>query len=397
MDISLTPSKEKKLLQIIANLIEKSRQRVMRTVNSEMMQLYWDVGRQIRHSLLDNKKAEYGKQIIEKLGEELTVQYGKGFNVRNLFHMVRFYDVVPDQEILHALRTKLTWTHLRELIYIEDDLKRSFYMELCRIEGWTTRVLKDRIRSMLYERTAISRKPEKLIKQELAALRMQNSLTEDFFFRDPYLIDFLNLTDGYSEKDLENAILQKLEKFLLELGSEFAFVGRQKRITVANQDFFIDLLFYHRGLHALLVIELKLDKFQPEYKGQIEFYLRYLEKYEMKPGDNPPIGLILCAFNSQEIVELMMLEKDRIKVAEYLTKLPPKHLLEQKLQRVVKEAEEEIGITIEETRQIDCSELQLMPTPLTPMQQQILDFCRENWRRCSQILKHLEIRRNPNF
>jgi len=199
------------------------------------------------------------------------------------------------------------------------------------MENWNVKTLREKIDSMLFERTAISRKPDELIKQELKALREENTFTPDLIFRDPYFLDFLGLKDTYNEKNLEDAILRELERFILELGQGFSFIERQKRMIIDGEDFKLDLLFYHRKLKRLIAIELKLGKFKAGYKGQMELYLRWLEKYEMQDGENAPIGLILCAEGNSEQVELLQLDKAGIKVSEYLTELPSKNLLKQKL------------------------------------------------------------------
>lgn len=339
-----------KLFHDLAQMIEKARSRVVAKVNSEMVLLYWQIGKRVQQDLRREKRADYGKLVVEKVAERLQDNYGRGFSRRNLFHMVHFYEVLPDSEIVQTLSAQLSWSHLVEIIYIPDELKRNFYLEICQHEGWSVRVLKDRMRSMLYERTAISRKPEKLIKQELTELRDKQTIKPDLVFRDPYLLDFLGLEDTYSEKDLEGAILHKLGHFLVEFGSDFAFLSRQKRITIDNKDYYMDLLFYHRGLRSLVVIELKLGEFQAEYKGQLELYLRYLEKYEMREGENLPVGLILCAEKSREIIELLKLDKDRINVAEYWTKLPSRQLLEEHLHRAITEAQAEaVSVTKRKT------------------------------------------------
>ena len=257
--------------------------------------------------------------------------------------MVRFAEAFPNEEIVHALRVQLSWTHFRTIIYLDDPLQRDFYAEMCRIERWSTRTLQKKIRGMLFERTALSRKPDELAKQELDALREEDKLTPDLVFRDPYILDFLGLKDTYGEKDMEAAILRELESFILELGAGFAFVARQKRMTVDNEDYYLDLLFYHRVLRRLVAIELKLGKFRAEDKGQMELYLRWLDKHERQDTEGPPIGLILCAGKSTEHVELLQLEPSGIRVAEYLTELPPRQLLEQKLHEAIRAARERLA------------------------------------------------------
>jgi predicted nuclease of restriction endonuclease-like (RecB) superfamily len=244
---------------------------------------------------------------------------------------------------VHALRTQLSWTHIRLLISIEDELKRNFYIEMCKLENWSTRLLEERINSMLFERTAISRKPEETIKQDLKMLNENKHITPDLVFRDPYFLDFLGLKDTYSEKDLEAAIIYELQHFIVELGSDFAFLARQKRITIDSDDYFIDLLFYHRRLKCLVAIDLKLGKFEAAFKGQMELYLRWLEKYEMTQDENLPIGLILCASKNEEHIELLQLDKSNIKVAEYLTKLPDLKLLETKLHLAIENAKNRLS------------------------------------------------------
>ena len=214
---------------------------------------------------------------------------------------------------------------------------------MCRVEKWSVRTLRQKIDSMLYERTAISGKQEKLIKKEIQELREHDTLTPELVFRDPYLLDFLDLKETYSEKNLEDAILRKLEKFILELGQGFTFIERQKRITIDNEDFYLDLLFFHRKLKRMIAIDLKLGKFKAAYKGQMELYLRYLEKYEMQKGEKSPLGLILCAEGNKEQIELLQLNKSGIKVAEYLTELPEKKLLQQKLRNAIEVSKKQFG------------------------------------------------------
>ena len=234
--------------------------------------------------------------------------------------------------------TLLSATHLKEIMKIDDEMKRNFYITMCQNENWNVKTLKDRISSMLFERTAISRLPEQTIMNDLALLKRENKMTTDLFFRDPYVLDFLGLKDTYSEKDLESAILHELEKFILEMGIDFAFMARQKRITIDNNDYYIDLLFYHRKMRRLVVIELKLGEFKAEYKGQVELYLRWLERYEKIEDEESPIGIILCAGKRAETVELLELDKSGIHVAQYLTQLPPKEVFEQRLRDAVERA-----------------------------------------------------------
>ena len=326
------------LLQELRSMIEETRRQVARTVDSSLVILYWNIGHRIRKDILKEKRAEYGEEIVSALGRLLASEFGRGFSEKSLRHMIRFAEAFPDSKIVSAAQRQLTWTHFKSLIYLDDPLKRDFYAEMCRIEGWNTRTLNKKIQSMLFERTALSQKPEKLAEMELKALREEDRLTPDLVFRDPYLLDFLGLKDTYAEKDLEAAILREMESFILELGAGFAFVARQKRITVDNVDYYLDLLFYHRRLKRLVAVELKLGKFKPAYKGQMELYLCWLEKYEQQQGEESPLGLILCADKSEEQVELLQLDKGRIRVAAYLTELPPRELLQKKLHNAIIQA-----------------------------------------------------------
>lgn len=331
-DLSLP---ENPLASEIKLLIEQSRQKIAVAVNATMSMLYWQIGKRINEEVLQNQRAEYGEQIVQSLSAQLKNEYGLGFSKRNLLYMMQFAKVFPEQEIVTPLIQQLSWTHILALIPIEDPIKRQFYIDLCKLEKWSVRTFKERINSMLFERTAISKKRELTIQNELKLLKNNQQISPDLVFRDPYFLDFLGLKETYSEKDLEESILVELKKFIVEIGSDFAFMARQKRITIDNEDYYLDLLFYHRRLKCLVAIELKLGKFEAAHKGQMELYLRWLEKFEAVEGENPPIGLILCATKNQEHVELLQLETSNIKVAEYLTKLPDLKWLEKKLQQAI--------------------------------------------------------------
>ncbi len=326
------------LFNEIQALIDSSRQRAAVAVNAELTMLYWQVGNRIRIELLKGERAEYGKQVLPNLARQLTGQFGRGWTQRNLANMVRFSECFPDQEILYALRAKLSWTHFRLLIGIDDPLKRDFYSQMAQIEKWSTRLLSERIDSMLFERTALSKKPEETIRLELEALAARGDLTPAMVMKDPYVLDFLELNDHYLEKDLEDAILRELEQFLLELGAGFTFIARQKRLQIDNDDFYIDLLFYNRRLKRLIAIDLKLGNFKAEYKGQMELYLRWLAKYEQEEGEQPPLGIILCAGKKAEQMELLELDQSSIHVADYLTELPSREVFEAKLHSAIESA-----------------------------------------------------------
>lgn len=326
------------LLEDIRHMIEETRSAVATAVNAGLTMLYWNIGKRIHEEILKGQRAEYGQEIVVSLGQELVVEYGNGFSEKNLRRMIQFAEVFSEEKIVVTLLRQLSWSHFLTLVPLKDPLQREFYAEMCRVERWSVRTLRKQIDSMLYERTAISRKPEEVILHELANLREQDQLTPELIFRDPYVLDFLGLKDRYLEKDMEDAILRELESFLLELGAGFTFVARQRRIQIDDDDFYIDLLFYHRSLHRLIAIDLKLGNFKAEYKGQMELYLRWLDKYERQPGEESPLGIILCAGKKEEQIELLELNHSGIHVAEYLTELPPRELLAERLQRAVKTA-----------------------------------------------------------
>ena len=332
-----------KLLVEVKQLIEQGKNNVAISVNSEITWLYWNIGNKINTEILKNNRADYGKQVVALLARQLETEYGKGWGEKHLLHCIRFAETMPDEQIVYALRRQLTWTHIRTIIYMDDILKREFYIEMCKLEKWSSRQLQERIKSMLYERTAISKKPEKTIQNELELLKNDQQISADLVFRDPYFLDFLGLKDTYSEKDLETSILAELQRFIIELGSDFAFMARQKRIVIDNCDYKIDLLFYHRRLKCLVAIDLKIGEFEAGFKGQMELYLRYLEKHEKVDGENAPIGLILCTGKNEEHIELMQLEKTNIRVADYLTLLPSQQLLQEKLHKAVEIARQKLA------------------------------------------------------
>lgn len=326
------------LIADVRQLIDNARQRVALAVNAELTLLYWQVGQRLRTEVLQGERAAYGQAVIKTLAGQLTADYGKGWSEKQLRHCLRLAETFPDEAILSALRRELSWTHIKTLIYIDDALKRDFYIELCRLEHWSSRQLQERMNSMLYERSALSKKPEQTIRHDLTALRQTQQVSPALLLKDPYVLDFLGLNDRYLEKDLEDAILRDMEQFLLELGAGFSFVARQKRIQIDQDDFYIDLLFYNRKLRRLVAIELKLGEFKAEYKGQMELYLRWLAKHEQEPQEDPPIGIILCAGKKQEQIELLELDKSGVHVAEYLTVLPPREALQARLHQAIENA-----------------------------------------------------------
>ena len=334
MEIEKTDSR---LINELVALIEEGKKQIAYAANTTTTLTYWNIGKRINNNILENQRAEYGKQIVVAVSRQLTAQYGRSFEEKSLRRMMQFAQIFNDEQIVATLWRQLSWSHFKVLIPIKDELQLNFYAQMCRVEGWNVKTLRKKIDSMLFERTAISKKPDELIKLELKALKDTDKLTPDLVFKDPYFLDFVGLKDTYSEKSLEDAILREIEQFILELGSGFTFVERQKRMIIDGEDFKLDLLFYHRKLKRLVAIDLKLGKFKAAYKGQMELYLRWLEKNDMQPDENSPLGLILCAQGNNEQIELLQLEKAGIKIAEYLTELPDQQMLKQKLHLAIEQ------------------------------------------------------------
>ena len=319
------------LYQELAQIIEQGKRQAVAQVNSTLTLVYWQVGNRINNEVLNNQRAEYSKEIVATLATQLSDSYGKSFQEKNLRRMMQFSTVFSDFEIVAPLARQLSWTHFTILIPIKEEGKRAYYANKSIEENWSKRELKRQIERKAFERKEIAHS-----QLTETSIEIQNS------FKDPYFLDFLGLKDGYLENDLESAIIKDLENFILELGVGFSFVERQKRIILDGKDFYLDLLFYHRKLKRLVAIELKLGEFKPSYKGQIELYLKWLDKYDKQEGENSPIGLILCAGKSNEQIELLEMGKDGIMVAEYWTELPAKDKLEAKLHQALIEAKARI-------------------------------------------------------
>lgn len=343
-ELQLTASEQLETSQLytdVCRIIDDTRNRIAVYVNSEVCHTNWRIGKRIKEDVLFNKRAEYGKQVVKNLSVRLTERYGKGWSLQTLQHCIRAAYTFTEEEIVYAVRMQFSWTQLRSIMFISDPLARQFYMQMCQYERWSTRTLEEKIDSQLYERTVISRRPEEVIRQTLDEHAEKQMLVPDLVFRSSYFLDALGLPDYFSEKDLENAILSQMQAFLNEMGTDFAFLARQKRITIDATDYYIDLLFYHRGLHRLVAIDLKLGKFKPEYEGQMRLYLRYLDQNERRADEESPIGLILCSEGNTEHIEYLMLEEQSpIKVAQYYTQLPDKKILSEKLQRAIAIARE---------------------------------------------------------
>ena len=322
----------------LRELIANSRQRLAATVNAELSQLYWRIGQRLSREVLGGERAQYGTQLMNRLGERLASEFGRGFEAKNLRRMVQFAQAFPEAEIVASLMRQLSWTHFLQLLPLKSEPARHFYARRCVAERWSVRELHHQIERKAYERSEIAS-----VQSDALVAPGADANAPAVVFKDPYFLDFLGLRQGHDEADLESAILRQLEAFILELGRGFAFVERQKRMIIDGEDFHLDLLFFHRRLRRLVAIELKLGRFKAAHKGQMELYLKWLDKHERQPGEETPIGLILCAESSREQVELLQMHKDGITVAEYWTELPPKAELEQRLHAALVEARERLA------------------------------------------------------
>ena len=259
------------LIQDLRQIIEQARGQVAATANYTQTMMYWHIGERINREVLGNQRAEYGKQIVSQVSTQLQEEYGKkGFEPRSIWRMMQFAQYFPDSKIVSAVSTQLAWSHVIEILSLNDGLQREFYITLAASERWSVRRLRKEIDGMLFERTAISGKPEEFIKKELSTLRDDNVMSPDLVFKSPYFLEFTGLKGFYSEKSLEDCLVAHLEQFIIELGNGFSFVARQKRMIIDGEDFYLDLLFYHRRLHRLIAIDLKKGRFKAEYKGQME-------------------------------------------------------------------------------------------------------------------------------
>ncbi len=327
------------LIVDLRDIIEQARCHVAATANYELTMMYWHIGKRINREILGNERATYGHKIVATLSRQLQEEYGnKGYEEKNLRRMMQFANLFPDEQIVATLSRQLWWSHFVEVLPLKDNLQREFYLTFASNEHWGVRRLRKEIDGMLYERTAITAKPTKLIKQELANLRDNEVMTPDLVFKSPYFLEFTGLKGMYSERSLEDSLVANLEQFMLEMGKGFTFVERQKRMIIDGEDFYLDLLFYHRRLHRLIAVDLKLGRFKAQYKGQMELYLRWLEAHEMEKGEDTPLGLLLCTEGSEEQIELLQLDCSGIKVAQYMTELPPRDILVRQIQKSLEQA-----------------------------------------------------------
>jgi predicted nuclease of restriction endonuclease-like (RecB) superfamily len=279
--------------------------------------LYWSIGTRIREDVLGLEKPDYGKEVVARLAERLTARYGRGYSRSNLFRMIQFVEVYGSREIVAPVVRQLTWTHFLQLMALKDPDERRFYETLAAREHWSKRTLAHQIDRRLYQRTLDCRTSDDLA-DELAGVAA-GTTTPELALRDPYVLDFLGLDTRHSEADLERAIIDEMQRFMLELGAGFAFVARQKRITVDGDDYYLDLLFYHYRMRCFVAVELKTRKLQPGDEGQMKLYLRWLDRHERGPGDEAPIGLILCTSKGPEQTALLGLDSGEIRAARYIT------------------------------------------------------------------------------
>ena len=337
------------LIQDLRQIIEDARGHLASTANYELTMMYWHIGERINREVLGNQRAEYGKQIVAQVAQQLQITYGeKGFEKSSITRMMKFAKLFPDRQIVAQVARQLTWSHFVEVLPLKNDIAREFYITLAASERWGRNRLRKEIDGMLFERTAIATKPDELIKKDLSTLRDNDVMSPDLVFKSPYFLEFTGLKGMYSERDLEDSLVAHLEQFIIELGNGFSFVARQKRMIIDGEDFYLDLLFYHRRLHRLIAIDLKLGRFKAQYKGQMELYLRWLEQNEMEPGEDSPLGLLLCTEGSEEQIELLQLDKSGIKVAQYMTELPPRDVLMRQIQKSLEAAKDRFENNLDE-------------------------------------------------
>jgi predicted nuclease of restriction endonuclease-like (RecB) superfamily len=323
---------EARIFERVADIIETRKSLAGAYANREVTLMYWEVGQYVNSVVLDGSRAEYGKRIVTTLSSQLESKYGKTFDIHNLRRMMRFAERFSDFEIVTELASQLSWSHFIEILPLKSDEARLFYAKESVEHRLGTKDLRRAIARKAYER------------REIANTRVEEPSALPFnVFKDPYLLDVLGLKDNFAEADLEKAILLELESFLLEVGHGFSFVARQKRMSIEEDDFYLDLLFYHRDLRRLVAVELKIGKFKPQYKGQMELYLKWLNRYERREGENAPIGIILCTTANREQIELLELDKSGIAVAEYWTAMPPKVEFERKIREILAQAKERLA------------------------------------------------------
>lgn len=319
-DTKLVPSSQQpdysQLIEDVRAIIAASQQRILTTVNTELVDTYWRIGKRIVEEEQQGKaRAGYGEQVLARLGASLSDEYGRGWGERNLRYMRQFYLTYANW---NPLGSELTWSHYRVLMRLPDDTQREFYTRLAASGRWSKRELEKQIKSQLHLRVIGSPAPEQMLQ---TAMTSQNAPPTSIVeaFKDPYVLDFLGLEDTYSEKNLEAALVRNIEKFLLELGNGFCFMGRQERLTIGGEDYYVDLIFYHRYLRCLVLIDLKIGGFEPADAAQMQLYLEWTKRHNKAAGEEDPIGLILCGSRDEQVVELLLSSQNhRMKVSQYL-------------------------------------------------------------------------------
>lgn len=311
---------EKIIFQEIKEILQEAKNKVYKVANNAMVEAYWNIGRVIVEKQGGKDKAEYGTALLKNLSKEMTKEFGKGFTLTNLKYMRQFYLTFPKS---HALSDQLSWTHYRLLMRVENENTRNFYLEESIKEKWSTRQLERQITTLFYERILSSKNKNK-VAQEIYKLEPQRKQPEDII-KDPYVLEFLGLPENmdFLEKNLEQALIDHLQKFLLELGRGFSFVARQKRITFDGRHFYIDLVFYNYILKCFVLIDLKVGDLTHQDLGQMQMYVHYFEDEMMTEGDNPPIGIVLCADKSESVVKYTLPKGEKqIFASKYMVYLP---------------------------------------------------------------------------
>jgi predicted nuclease of restriction endonuclease-like (RecB) superfamily len=340
-DSEMIPNHESTaLVKDISALIDEARNHLAREYNSTQALLCWLIGKRIDEEILKSERAEYGENVVILLSKHLSLNYGKGYSRPNLFRMIKFFKAFPNREIVSTLSRQLSWSHFVLICAIDEELKRDFYAEMCRVQRWSVRALQKELNGMLYERIALSKKPEEVIKYQIDQLKASDEMTADLTFKEPYFLNFIGANQHKSEEELEDLILQNITDFLQELGNDFCFVARQKRMSTGKKDRYLDLLFFNRRLRRLIAIDLKLGDFDPAYKGQMEWYLNWLDVNERFEYEEKPMGIILCAGKDHDDIEYLEMDKTGIHVAQYLTEMPPKEVLESHLRKAMAIAKE---------------------------------------------------------
>lgn len=331
--MEIQPNQYTDLISRIGDLLQAGRQKAAQSVNTILVQTYWEIGRHIvEYEQKGNVRAEYGTQLFERLSKDLTEMYGKGFGRSNLLYMRKLY---VSFQISGTLSHLLTWSHYYEILKADTALEISFYAKQCELEKWSVRELKRQMKSMLFHRLALSKDKEGVLK--LATEGHQVEKPEDLI-KDPFVLEFLNIPEQYQylENELEDKIISNLQQFIMEMGKGFAFIGRQYRMSIGGKHFHLDLLFYHRILKCFVLIDLKRGEIDHQDVGQMNLYLNYFKKEEATEGDNEPVGIILGAYKNQILVEYATDSiTNKVLLSKYQLYLPDKDMLQQQLSGLI--------------------------------------------------------------